>query len=119
MSRFGTAEEPRFFTLDPIPVCLHFTLFALIPATFTLSQPGGPALPVMLTIQPQKNCLYPLFEPSSTSLKKANSYMLLHLRLALPNLIRCQTSPKSLIYGANFRNYVRVTDFSDFYFSDF
>ena len=34
----------------------------------------------------------------------------LHPRLALPNLIRCQTSLKSLIYGANFRNYVRVTD---------
>ncbi len=30
--------------------------------------------------------------------------------LALPNLIRCQTSLKSLIYGAKFRNYVRVTD---------
>ncbi len=29
---------------------------------------------------------------------------------AFPNLIRCQTSPNSLIYGANFRNYVRVTD---------
>ncbi len=28
------------------------------------------ALPVMLTIQPQKNRLYPLFEPRSTSLKK-------------------------------------------------
>ena len=38
----------------------------------------------------------------------------LHPRLALPNLIRCQTSLKSLIYGANFRNYVRVTD-SDCY----
>jgi hypothetical protein len=76
MSRSGTAEEPRLFTLDPIPVCLHFTLFALIPATLTLSQPGGPALPVILTIQPQKNCLYPLLEPRSTSLKKANSYML-------------------------------------------
>ncbi len=34
----------------------------------------------------------------------------LHPRLALPNLIRCQTSLKSLISGANFRNYVRVTD---------
>jgi len=34
----------------------------------------------------------------------------LHPRLALPNLIRCQTSLKSLTYGANFRNYVRVTD---------
>ena len=30
-------------------------------------------------------------------------------RLALPNFIRCQTSLKSLIYGANFGNYVRVT----------
>ncbi len=29
------------FTLDPIPVCLLFTLFALIPATPTLSQPQG------------------------------------------------------------------------------
>ncbi len=28
---------------------------------------------------------------------------------ALPKLIRCQTSLKSLIYGANFGNYVRVT----------
>ena len=35
----------------------------------------------------------------------------LHPRLALPKLIRCQTSLKSLIYGANFRNYVRVTHF--------
>ena len=34
----------------------------------------------------------------------------LHPQLALPYLIRCQTSLKSLIYGANFRNYVRVTD---------
>ena len=34
----------------------------------------------------------------------------LHLRLALPKLIRCQTSLNSLIYGANFRNYVRGTD---------
>ncbi len=33
-----------------------------------------------------------------------------HPRLALPNVIRCQTSLNSLIYGANFRNYVRVTD---------
>ncbi len=31
-------------------------------------------------------------------------------RLALPNLIRCQTSLNSLIYGANFGNYVRVTN---------
>ncbi len=30
--------------------------------------------------------------------------------LALPELIRCQTSLNSLIYGANFGNYVRVTD---------
>ena len=41
MSRSGTAEEPRLFTLHPIPVCLLFTLFALIPATLTLSQPQG------------------------------------------------------------------------------
>ncbi len=34
----------------------------------------------------------------------------LHPQLALPNLLRCQTSLKSLISGANFRNYVRVTD---------
>ena len=34
----------------------------------------------------------------------------LHPRLAFPNLIRCQTSLNSLIYGANFGNYVRVTD---------
>jgi len=33
-----------------------------------------------------------------------------HPRLALPNLIRCQTSLNSLIYGANFGNYVRVTE---------
>ncbi len=31
-------------------------------------------------------------------------------RLALPNLLRCQTSLNSLIPGANFRNYVRGTD---------
>jgi len=31
-------------------------------------------------------------------------------RLALPKLIRCQTSLNSLIPGANFRNYVRGTD---------
>jgi len=31
-------------------------------------------------------------------------------RHALPNLIRCQTSLNSLIYGANTWNYVRVTD---------
>ncbi len=36
-----------------------------------------------------------------------------HSRLALPNLIRCQTSLNSLMYGANFRNYVRVTDSFD------
>ncbi len=34
----------------------------------------------------------------------------LNLRLALPNLLRCQTSLNSLIYGANFRNYVRGTN---------
>ncbi len=34
----------------------------------------------------------------------------LHPRLAELWLIRCQTSLKSLIYGANFRNYERVTD---------
>ncbi len=34
----------------------------------------------------------------------------LHPRLAELWLIRCQTYLKSLIYGANFRNYVRVTD---------
>jgi len=32
-----------------------------------------------------------------------------HPRLALPNLIWCQTSFNSLIYGVNFGNYVRVT----------
>jgi len=32
-----------------------------------------------------------------------------HPPLALPNLIRCQTSLNSLIYRANFGNYVRVT----------
>ena len=34
----------------------------------------------------------------------------LNPRLALPNLLRCQTSLNSLIYGANFRNYVRGTN---------
>ena len=34
----------------------------------------------------------------------------LHPGLALPNLIRCQTSLNSWIYGAHFGNYVRVTD---------
>ncbi len=34
----------------------------------------------------------------------------LHPRLALPRLIGCQTSLKSLIYGANFRKSVRGTD---------
>jgi hypothetical protein len=34
----------------------------------------------------------------------------LHPRLALPSLIRCQTPRNSLIYGDNFGNYVRVTD---------
>ena len=33
----------------------------------------------------------------------------LHPRLALSHSIRCQTSLKSLIYKANFGNYVRVT----------
>ncbi len=37
---------------------------------------------------------------------------ILHPRLAELWLIRCQTSLKSLIYGANFRNYVRVTEFT-------
>ncbi len=35
----------------------------------------------------------------------------LHPRLAGLWLIRCQTSLNSLIYGTNFGNYVRVTDF--------
>ena len=34
----------------------------------------------------------------------------LHPRLALPSLIRCQTPLNSLICGDNFGNYVRVTD---------
>ena len=34
----------------------------------------------------------------------------LHPRLAKLRLIRCQTSLNSLIYGANFGNYVRGTD---------
>ncbi len=34
----------------------------------------------------------------------------LHPRLAELWFIRCQTSLNSLIYGANFRNYVRVTE---------
>ena len=37
----------------------------------------------MFTIQPEKTCLYPLFEPRSTSLKKANSYMPSFLALRL------------------------------------
>ena len=41
MSRSGMAEEPKLFTLHLIPVCLLFTLVALIPATLTLSQPQG------------------------------------------------------------------------------
>ena len=36
--------------------------------------------------------------------------LVLHPRLAELWLIQCQTSPNSLIYGANFGNYVRVTD---------
>ncbi len=31
-------------------------------------------------------------------------------RLALPNLLQCQTSLNSLIYGADFWKYVRGTD---------
>ena len=34
----------------------------------------------------------------------------LHHRLAELGFIRCQTSLNSLIYGANFGNYERVTD---------
>ena len=34
----------------------------------------------------------------------------LHHRLAELGFIRCQTSLNSLIYGANFRKYVRGTD---------
>ncbi len=34
----------------------------------------------------------------------------LHPRLAELRLIRCQTSLNSLIYGANFGHYLRVTD---------
>ncbi len=33
----------------------------------------------------------------------------LHPRIALPKAIRCQTSLKPLVYGANFRNYERGT----------
>ncbi len=36
----------------------------------------------------------------------------LHPRLALPSLIRCQTPLNSLIYGDNFGNYVRVTGYA-------
>ena len=61
MSRSGTAEEPRLFSRYPIPVCLLFALFTFIPATLPLSQPGGQALPVMLTIQPEKNLSLPAF----------------------------------------------------------
>ena len=35
----------------------------------------------------------------------------LHPRLSRPSLIRCQTPLNSLIYGDEFGNYVRVTDF--------
>ena len=38
----------------------------------------------------------------------------LHPRLALPSLIRCQTPLNSLINGDNFGNYVRVTEFFEF-----
>ena len=41
-----------------------------------------------------------------------------HPRLALPNLIQCQTSLNSLIYGANFWNYLHFTHKEDL-FSDF
>ena len=41
MSRSGTTEELRLFSRHPIPVCLLFTLFVLIPATLTLSPPQG------------------------------------------------------------------------------
>ena len=75
MSRSGTAKEPKLFTLHPIPVCLLFTLVALIPATLTLSQPQGQLCLLFSLSGPKKNCLYPFFEPRSTSLKKANSYM--------------------------------------------
>ncbi len=34
----------------------------------------------------------------------------LHPRIALPSLIRCQTPLNLLIYGDNFGTYVRVTD---------
>ena len=58
------------------PVCLLLTPFRTHSChTYSLTTSGS-ALPVVLTIQPQKNCLYPLFELRSTSLKKANSYML-------------------------------------------
>ncbi len=36
----------------------------------------------------------------------------LHPRIALPSLIRCQTPLNLLIYGDNFGTYVRVTDSS-------
>ena len=75
MSRSGTAEEPKLFTLHPIPVCLLFTLVALIPATLTLSQPQGQLCLLFSLSGPKKTCLYPFFEPRSTSLRKANSYM--------------------------------------------
>ena len=86
MSRSGTAEEPRLFTLHPIPVCLLFTLFALIPATLTLSQPQGRLCLLCSVANPKNTALHPLFEPRSTSLKKANSYMSI-LRLSIiPNV---------------------------------
>ncbi len=37
-------------------------------------------------------------------------HQVLHPRLAELGFIRCQTSLNSLIYGANFGNYERVTD---------
>ena len=53
----GTAEEPKLFTLHLIPVCLFSPLFALIPATLTLSQPQGRLCPFCSLFSPQKTCL--------------------------------------------------------------
>ncbi len=57
--------------------------------------------------QQVERSLVPIADPSRSRPRKAQ---VLQPRLALPSLIRCQTSLNSLIYGANFGNYVRVTN---------
>ena len=64
-------EEPWLFILHPRPVCLLFTPFRTHAChTYSLTT-SGPALPVMLTIQPQKNLSFPalLRDPLSSKSK--------------------------------------------------